>query len=145
MSECPVDVELIVSLVNIYSFDKPEPTRSLSGHTSFVYSISAMPDGSGAVSSGEDGTLRVWSGKLALPLLTLIADKADSDLVQTISHPSNSLWSSAVFSAANGSIYIASASQDSTIRAFTRDPTLIAPGIERERWEKDVSSRQLDK
>jgi WD40 repeat protein len=51
------------SLVNIYAFDKPQPVTSLSGHTSFVYSVSALPDGTGAISAGEDGTLRVWSSK----------------------------------------------------------------------------------
>lgn len=50
-------------LLNVYSFDRPAPNQSLSGHTSFVYSVAALPDGSGAISSGEDGTLRVWSGK----------------------------------------------------------------------------------
>lgn len=52
------------SNVNIYSFDKPSPIRTLSGHTSFVYSIATFPDGSGAITTGEDGTMRVWSGKL---------------------------------------------------------------------------------
>lgn len=65
--------------------------------------------------------------------------------MQTIAHPSNSLWSAAVVPAANGTTYIASASQDSAIRFFTRDPTLVAPPTERERWDKDVSQRQLDK
>jgi WD40 repeat protein len=53
---------ILSSLVNLYSFDNTSPIRSLSGHTSFVYSVSALPDGSGAISSGEDGTMRVWSG-----------------------------------------------------------------------------------
>ena len=34
---------------------------SLSGHTSFVYSLSVLPSG-GIVSSGEDRTVRVWQG-----------------------------------------------------------------------------------
>lgn len=53
--------DLSFSLVNLYSFDQPSPQNTLSGHTSFVYSVTALPDGSGAISSGEDGTLRVWS------------------------------------------------------------------------------------
>lgn len=48
-------------LVNLYSFDSASPIQTLSGHTSFVYSVTAFPDGTGAISSGEDGTLRVWS------------------------------------------------------------------------------------
>lgn len=50
------------SNVNIYYFDRPDPVRTLSGHTSFVYGVAALPGG-GAVSSGEDGMLRVWSGE----------------------------------------------------------------------------------
>lgn len=33
----------------------------LSGHTSFVYSLSVLPNGD-IVSSGEDRTVRVWEG-----------------------------------------------------------------------------------
>ncbi|WRT66660.1 uncharacterized protein IL334_003620 [Kwoniella shivajii] len=116
--------------VNIYSFDKPAPKKTLSGHTSFVYSISAFADGSGAISTGEDGTLRVWSEK---------------ELVQTIPHTSNSLWSSAIVPSGSSSPYIASSSSDSTIRFFTRDETLVASAEDRAAWDKEVSGRQLDK
>lgn len=34
---------------------------SLSGHTSFVYSLSILPSG-GIVSGGEDRSVRVWKG-----------------------------------------------------------------------------------
>ena len=54
-------VDLMFSLVNVYSLDKAEPKTSLSGHSSFVYSVVAFPDGKGAISTGEDGTMRVWS------------------------------------------------------------------------------------
>jgi WD40 repeat protein len=59
--------ELIFRLVNVYSIDKTEPKTSLSGHSSFVYSVVAFPDGSGAISTGEDGTMRVWSSTSPLP------------------------------------------------------------------------------
>ncbi|KAK8864675.1 hypothetical protein IAR55_001927 [Kwoniella newhampshirensis] len=118
-------------LVNIYVFDKSAPIQSLSGHTSFVYSIAALPDGSGAISTGEDGTMRVWS---------------DTELVQTVPHTSNSLWSCAYVPSVDGSgSYIASSSSDSTIRFFTRSESLMAPISEREDWDKEVSGRQLDK
>ncbi|ORY26315.1 putative phospholipase A-2-activating protein [Naematelia encephala] len=117
------------SLVNLYSFDRPAPLQSLSGHTSFVYSVSALPDGTGAISSGEDGTLRVWS---------------ETELLQTIAHPSASLWSCATAPSGSG-YYIVSSANDSVIRFFTKNPELAAPADEQEKWEKEVSSRQLDK
>ncbi|WVW84162.1 hypothetical protein I302_106192 [Kwoniella bestiolae CBS 10118] len=116
--------------INIYSFDQPSPKTTLSGHTSFVYSISAFPDGSGAISSGEDGTLRVWS---------------ETELVQTIPHTSNSLWSSAIVPSGLSSPYIASSSSDSTIRLFTKEERLMATAEERAEWDKEVGGRQLDK
>ncbi|WVQ99687.1 hypothetical protein IAU59_006826 [Kwoniella sp. CBS 9459] len=119
------------SNVHVYSFDKPAPVRTLSGHTSFVYSISAFADGSGAISTGEDGTMRVWS---------------ETELVQTIPHTSNSLWSCAIVPSLSGSSpYIVSSSSDSTIRFFTRDEGSMASAEERATWDKEVSSRQLDK
>lgn len=36
---------------------------SLSGHTSFVYSLSVLPSG-GIVSGGEDRSVRIWQGVL---------------------------------------------------------------------------------
>ncbi|KAL1411377.1 hypothetical protein Q8F55_002333 [Vanrija albida] len=119
------------SLVNVYSFDKSAPVHSLSGHTSFVYSVSAFPDGSGAVSSGEDGALRVWS---------------ETELVQSINHPTMSLWSSAVVPTGKGSeYYVASAAADTTIRFFTRSEDLEASVTEQESWNNEVASRKLDK
>ncbi|ODO08391.1 phospholipase A-2-activating protein [Cryptococcus wingfieldii CBS 7118] len=120
--------------INIYSFDKPAPINTLSGHTSFVYSITALPDGSGAISTGEDGTMRVWS---------------DSELVQTIPHTSNSLWSCTTAppppSSPSSGPYIVSSSSDSTIRFFTNSPELVAPEEELAVWDAEVKGRQLDK
>ncbi|CAK9781176.1 PFU-domain-containing protein [Cutaneotrichosporon oleaginosum] len=118
-------------LVNLYSFDKPAPIRSLSGHTSFVYSVAALPDGSGAISSGEDGTLRLWS---------------ETELVQTINHPSLSLWSCTVVPQAKESgYYLVSAAADSTIRFFTRTDDLKADAETLAQWDKEVGERKLDK
>ncbi|KAK1923997.1 WD40-repeat-containing domain protein [Papiliotrema laurentii] len=115
--------------VNIYSFDKAEPLKRLYGHNSFIYAIKTTTEG-GAVTSGEDGTIRVWS---------------EEGVQDTIAHPTNSLWSCAIVPAGNGSNYIASAADDGKIRLFTRDPSLMAPAIERERFDSEVSNRALDK
>ncbi|KIR59591.1 phospholipase A-2-activating protein [Cryptococcus bacillisporus CA1873] len=117
--------------VNIYSFENSPPIRTLSGHTSFVYSIATFPDGSGAITTGEDGTMRVWS---------------ETELVQTIPHTSNSLWSCAVVpSLVASSPYIVSSSSDSTIRFFTNEGALVAGPEELAAWDNEVKGRQLDK
>ncbi|BEJ16389.1 hypothetical protein CspHIS471_0509940 [Cutaneotrichosporon sp. HIS471] len=118
-------------LVNLYSFDQLAPVRSLSGHTSFVYSVAALPDGSGVVSSGEDGTLRLWS---------------ETELVQTINHPSLSIWSCAVApQAKEPGFYLVSSAADSTIRFFTRSDDLKADAESLAQWDKEVGERKLDK
>ena len=38
---------------------------ALSGHTSFVYSVSVLPNGE-LVSAGEDRSVRVWRGMVLL-------------------------------------------------------------------------------
>ena len=56
----------------IFSFDFSEirvwtmggdVVYTLSGHTSFVYSLSVLPNGD-VVSAGEDRSVRVWRGAL---------------------------------------------------------------------------------
>lgn len=140
---------LMIRLVNVYSLDKAEPKTSLSGHSSFVYSVVAFPDGKGAISTGEDGTMRVWSSTSLLSPLSLSQIKVlmiDAELIQTIPHSSNSIWSSAVVPSMTGpGAFIASSSNDATIRFFTKDEGLKAPQAEREEWDKQVSSRALDK
>lgn len=70
----------------------------------------------------------------------------DTELIQTIAHSSNSIWSSAIVPGLSGpNAYIASSANDGTIRFFTRDEGLKASQQEREEWDKQVSSRALDK
>lgn len=70
----------------------------------------------------------------------------ETDLVQTIAHSCNSIWSAAIVpDLAGPNAYIASAGNDATIRFFTKDDTLKAPQAEREAWDKEVSTRALDK
>lgn len=75
-----------------------------------------------------------------------LTDTIVSELLQTITHPSVSLWTcTAVPTTSGTSPYIASGSNDGAIRFFTREKELMAPESVRERWTQDVSQRQLDK
>ena len=57
------------------------------GHTSFVYGLALLPNGIDFVTCGEDRAMRVWEG---------------GECIQTVTHPSQSVWSVAVLS--NGDI-----------------------------------------
>lgn len=71
---------------------------------------------------------------------------AVSDLLQTITHPSVSLWTCTTVPTTSGSgLYIATGSNDAVIRFFTREKELMAPVVVREKWTQEVSQRQLDK
>jgi WD40 repeat protein len=59
----------IYSNVNVFSIPQStatsspvHPSHTLSGHTSFVYSLAMLPDGALA-SSGEDRSVRIWKGE----------------------------------------------------------------------------------
>lgn len=110
---------------------------SLSGHTSFVYSVVALPDGSGVVSSGEDGTMRVWKGKSPHGLALI---RVDGQEVQTISHPTLSVW--AVAALENGDVV--SGASDGLVRVWTSKKDRYAPQAERSAFEQAVSARQLN-
>ncbi len=76
----------------------------------------------------------------------LTVPSSETELVQTIPHTSNSLWSCAVVPIPTGSgYYIASSANDSTIRVFTRREDLMASAQDRAEWDKEVGGRQLDK
>ena len=52
-----------VSEIRIWTMEG-DCVYTLSGHTSFVYSLSVLPNGD-IVSGGEDRTVRIWRGKSA--------------------------------------------------------------------------------
>jgi phospholipase A-2-activating protein len=66
--------------------------------------------------------------------------------VQTINHPSLSLWSCTVApQAKEPGYYLVSSAADSTIRFFTRSDDLKADAESLAQWDKEVGERKLDK
>lgn len=84
-----------------------QQVSELRGHESFIYCLTALPTGE-LVSSGEDRTVRIWSG---------------FECIQTITHPAISVWSVATC-AENGDIV--SGSSDGVIRVFSRSSDRVA-------------------
>lgn len=100
------------------------PLQTLSGHTSFVYSL-AMLSSNEIASSGEDRSVRIWR---------------DGQLSQTITIPAISVWS--VTSLPNGDL--ACASSDGFVRLFTRTPQRFADPDILQAYETAVSSQALN-
>lgn len=97
--------------------------KELHGHTSFIYSVAALPTGE-LVSSGEDRTVRIWRGmydrrQLKIPNdLSDIPRPKDGECIQTITHPAISVWSVSVCSDTGD---IVSGASDRLVRVFSRD------------------------
>ncbi|KAI9832989.1 MAG: hypothetical protein M1826_000768 [Phylliscum demangeonii] len=73
----------------------------LHGHDNFIYSLASLPTGE-LVSSGEDRTVRIWQG---------------TSCVQTITHPTISVWCVAACAASGD---IVSGASDRMVRLFSR-------------------------
>ncbi|KAH9854795.1 WD-40 repeat-containing protein [Lenzites betulinus] len=96
---------------------------TLSGHTSFVYSISVLPNGD-IVSGGEDRTVRIWR---------------DSECAQTLVHPAISVWT--VSTMPNGDIV--TGCSDGIVRVFTSEEDRWATGEQLKTFDDLVASQAL--
>ena len=98
--------------------------EELIGHESFIYSLASLPNGE-LVSSGEDRTVRIWSGK---------------QCIQTITHPAISVWGVAACSP-NGDIV--SGASDRKVRVFSRDGSRQAEPEAILKFEDSVKSSSI--
>ncbi|KAL2839907.1 PUL domain-containing protein [Aspergillus pseudoustus] len=96
----------------------------LHGHESFIYSLAVLPTGE-LVSSGEDRTVRIWSG---------------TQCVQTITHPAISVWSVAACQE-NGDIV--TGASDRITRVFTRSSERQASAEVVQQFEKAVKESAI--
>ncbi|EIW60263.1 phospholipase A-2-activating protein [Trametes versicolor FP-101664 SS1] len=96
---------------------------TLSGHTSFVYSISVLPNGD-IVSGGEDRTVRVWR---------------DGECAQTLVHPAISVWT--VATTPNGDIV--TGCSDGIVRVFSPEEERWAPADQLKAFDDLVAAQAL--
>ncbi|XP_020626455.1 phospholipase A-2-activating protein-like [Orbicella faveolata] len=95
------------------------------GHTSFIYSIAALPDDCGSfVSVGEDRSLRIWKG---------------GECSQTITLPAQSVW--CVTCLSNGDIV--AGSSDGIARVFTASEERFASEEELKLFDAEVASHAI--
>ncbi|GAA6027019.1 hypothetical protein JCM8097_006044 [Rhodosporidiobolus ruineniae] len=115
--------------IRLWSLSSGECIKVLSGHDSFVYSLSAVPDalGGGLVSGGEDRTVRIWRA-------------ADGECEQTIVVPAVSVWCVAVL--ANGDI--AAGASDGLVRVYTRSEERVASAQDLAEYEDQVSKAAVN-
>lgn len=111
--------------IRIWNLATGDAVHTLYGHSSFVYSLQAVPDalGGGLVSGGEDRTVRVWRA-------------GDGECTQTITVPAVSVWAVAVLP--NGDV--AAGSSDGLVRVFSRDESRVAGADEVSKFEEEVAA-----
>ena len=102
---------------------KGELLSELVGHEAFIYSLAILPSGE-LISSGEDRTVRVWSG---------------TDCVQVITLPAISVWT--VAACPNGDFIVGSS--DKVARIFTKDEKRLADPSILAQFDKQVQSSAI--
>ncbi|XP_004363948.1 phospholipase A2-activating protein [Capsaspora owczarzaki ATCC 30864] len=100
-----------------------EPLQELFGHTSFVYSVAALPNGA-FVSSGEDRCVKLWN---------------DGACVQTINLPVPTIW--AVAALPNNDIVVGSS--DGAARIFTADQSRVASDDALRDFDDQVAAQSI--
>ncbi|GAA5888116.1 hypothetical protein JCM6882_000286 [Rhodosporidiobolus microsporus] len=115
--------------IRLWSLSSGECIKVLSGHDSFVYSLSAIPDalGGGLVSGGEDRTVRVWRAE-------------DGECAQTVVVPAVSVWCVIVLS--NGDI--AAGASDGLVRVYTKSEERVASAQDLASYEEQVSKAAVN-
>lgn len=123
------------SEITIWTFEG-DIVHSLTAHTSFVYTLTILPNGD-AASGGEDRSLRIWRGIVLPPQFTrLPPDRSglfaiDGECHQTIIHPALSVWS--VSAMPNGDIV--TGASDGIVRIFSEAE---------ERWASPQDMKEFD-
>ncbi|PWN43180.1 PFU-domain-containing protein [Ceraceosorus guamensis] len=122
--------------INVYDLPAPlpggkplskpiSPVATLSGHTSFIYSLSKLPSAE-ILSSGEDRSVRVWQG---------------TEAAQTITVPAISVW--AVTALPNGDL--ACGSSDHVVRVFSRSSERQADAEAQQAYDSTIAGQALNK
>jgi WD40 repeat protein len=118
------DYLTILSEIRIWTF-RGDTLHTLSGHTSFIYSLSVLPSGD-LVSGGEDRGVRIWKDGLC---------------IQTIVHPALSVW--AVSTMPNGDIV--SGCSDGVVRVFSASEDRWASDEDLKAFEKEIANQTLSR
>ncbi|PWN38063.1 PFU-domain-containing protein, partial [Meira miltonrushii] len=120
-----INIYPIIDAASANSQAPVQPIQTLSGHTSFVYSLSLLESGD-LISSGEDRSVRIWR---------------NGSLHQTITIPAISVWS--VTGMPNGDL--ACGSSDGFVRVFTTVGQKYADPDILQAYDAAVSSQSLNK
>jgi phospholipase A-2-activating protein len=110
----------------------------MSGHTSFVYSLSVLPSGD-IVSAGEDRSVRIWEGEFVKSSNVRSLILSGDECSQVIVHPAISVWAVSVMP--NGDIV--TGCSDGVVRIFSASEERWASEQDLKDYEAKVASQSL--